>query len=305
MSFESSRLAGVMAPIVTPFRSDESICFASLRDNILAYNKTALCGYMPLGSNGEFLSLSEEESVRVLQTVCKYRAPDKLIAASCGRESVRETLRVIGRFAAEGLELAFLLPPHYFAATMTMDDLLAYYTRVADASPVPLVIYHAPKFAAKLDLPPDWIARAARHENILAFKNSSEREDLLYTNALHGISCQVLSGSIRTFYRGLEGGVCGGVLSAASYLPELCCEVYRLYRAGEREKAQALHARLTAQSDAGIGRMGVRGVKLGMQLRGLSGGHVRCPLHDATQDERDLVAQLFAQYGISRHLETR
>ena len=73
--------------------------------------------------------------------------------------------------------------------------------------------------------------------------------------------------------------------------------------AGERERAQALHARLTAQSDAGIGRMGVRGVKLDMQLRGLSGGHVRCPLHDATQDERDLVAQLFAQYGISRHLE--
>lgn len=49
--------------------------------------------------------------------------------------------------------------------------------------------------------------------------------------------------------------------------------------------------------------MGVRGVKLGMQLRGLSGWHVRCPLHDATQEERDLVTRLFAQYGISRHLE--
>ena len=67
--------------------------------------------------------------------------------------------------------------------------------------------------------------------------------------------------------------------------------------------AQALHARLTTQSDAGIGRMGVRGVKLGMQLRGLSGWRVRCPLHDATQEERDLVTRLFAQYGISRHLE--
>lgn len=304
MSSHSSCLDGIMAPIVTPFRQDESVCFEALRDNILVYNQTALCGYMPLGSNGEFLSLSEDEALRVLQTVCQYRAPDKVIAANCGRESVCQMLRVIRRFAAEGLELAFILPPHYFAAILTLDDLRTYYFRVADASPIPLVIYYAPKFVPQIDLPPAWVAQVARHENILAFKNSSKREDRLYTQALSASTCRVLSGSIRTLYSGLESDVCGAVLSAASYLPELCCEVYRLYRAGEFDKASALHARLAAQSDAGIGRMGVRGVKLGMQLRGLIGGHVRCPLHDASAEEQMCVRQLFEEYRIPQQIKT-
>lgn len=295
--FVYQRLNGIFAPVVTPFDENERIRYDLLEENIRAYNTTQLQGYMPLGSNGEMQGLDDPEAAKILQTVCRVKAPGKVVVGGCGRESAYKTVEFIKMIGGYGLDLAFILPPHYFAQHMKDENLLRFYTKVADESPVPIVIYNAPKFSSGIVLTPELVGRLAAHDNIVAVKNSSTVPNQDYMDAVKG-QCQVLAGNIASLYPGLEAGAIGGVISTASYLPEFCCEVFRLFRAGEKEKAKRLWSFLAEMSAKGIGPMGVPGVKLGMELRGLAGGHVRNPLIDAGPEQKEQIQRLFAECGI-------
>jgi len=298
MVFDYTLLNGIFAPIVTPFDEHERICYEAIRDNIQHYNATALRGYMPLGSNGEFQGLSDEESIRVLEVVCRYKSEEKVVVGGCGRESAYKTVEVIKKIADYGLDLAFVLPPHYFVQQMTEEHLYRYYNRIADESPIPIVIYNAPKFSSGLQVQPSLAARLFKHENIVALKNSSPTRDKDYIDAAAGESFGVLAGNISKLYPGLVDGVIGGVISTASYLPEYCCELFQNFRAGKTEEAEKMYRFLSSLSAAGIGPMGVAGVKLGMTLRGLEGGHVRNPLIDADKEQWLAIKSLFEKNGI-------
>lgn len=298
MSFNSHRLAGIFAPIVTPFDSSERVMLEALRDNILWYNTTNLSGYMPLGSNGEFQGLTDQESTMILDTVCRYKAANKTVVGGCGRESAVNTLEAIRRNADHGLDLAFILPPHYFVSYITDEHLFRYYIRVADSSPIPIVIYNAPKFASGLFLSTSLIAELAGHPNIVGIKNSSLDDDSDYIKVSQG-NIVLLAGNISKLLNALKHGAVGGVISTASYLPELCCKLYESFSSGNMCRAEELSVYLNSLSSKSIGPMGVPGVKLGMTLRGLIGGHVRCPLIDASKEQAAEVARLFKEYKIS------
>ncbi len=290
---------GVYAPIVTPFDQNENISIHSLIDNIEKYNKTSLKGYMPLGSNGEFQGLTDEESFLILDTVFRYKAKDKTVVAGCGRESAFKTLDFIKRAADHGLDVAFILPPHYYLNFMSKDALFQYYTLVAQRSPVPIVIYNAPKFASNLSLGVDLIQELSEHPNIIAMKNSSLEPNINYIRAVpEHVDFSIIAGNVSTFYLGLLEGAAGGVLSTASYLPEYCCELYNDFIQGDYKKAQELHEFLNNVSMQTISRHGVAGVKYGMDLRGFSGGSPRIPLQSISISEQNRIAECFEQFGI-------
>ena len=273
--FDTQRLCGVFAPIVTPFDAKEEIVLVDIAANIMFYNQTDLRGYMPLGSNGEFQGLTDEESLRVLDTVCKYKSNDKLVVAGCGRESAYKTIEFIKRTADLGLDLAFILPPHYFLSKMDDEALSRYYAQIAERSPIPIVIYNAPKFTGGLNLSPELIWLLSQHPNIVAMKNSSNTPNYIYIQATTGMDFCVIAGNIATFYPGLCDGAVGGVLSTASYLPEYCCRLYESFCTGDLDTATELHSFLYELSAATIGPLGVPGVKLGMEMRGLR--DLQCP----------------------------
>ena len=296
--YDYSKLEGIFAPIVTPFYEDESIDLQSLKANIRIYNGTGLRGYMPLGSNGEFQSLTDEESARVLDAVMDSASDDRIIVGGCGRESAIRTVQTIRLYYGHGLDLAFILPPHYFARSFTEKNLENYYLKIAEESPIPIVIYNAPKFSAGLDLTPEFIARLAEHENIVALKNSSTLPDEDYIKAVEGLDFRIIAGSINKLYPSLEAGAVGGVISTASYLPEPCLEIYDLFKAGRKDESEALWKKTAEISRKGCGSMYVPGVKLGMTLRGMYGGHVRNPLYDATEEQKAAVVRLFKDNNI-------
>lgn len=296
--FDITKLQGVFAPIVTPFNKDEEILFDDIAYNIERYNNTKLRGYMPLGSNGEFQGLTDEESFKVLETVCKYKNKDKIVVGGCGRESMYKTVEFIKRTADYGLDLAFILTPYYFLSKMTEDAILKYYLKVADKSPIPIVIYNAPKFSAGINLSPSLIRKMAEHPNIVAVKNSSDTPNSEYVGLTSDLEFSVIAGNIKTFYQGLCDGAIGGVLSTASVFPEYCCSLYEHFRAGDLDEAKNLHSFLHNLSLNTVGPLAVAGVKAGMTLRGLKGGSVRLPLMDATADEYTNIKVWFEKEGI-------
>lgn len=289
---------GVFAPIVTPFQ-DQRIQYGAFVENIERYNATELRGYMPLGSNGEFQGLTDREMLRLLSLMARHKAADKIVVAGCGRESAYATVSFIKRTADYGLDYAFVLAPHYFIDRMTDEAIFAYYSYVADYSPLPVVIYNAPKFSSGYLMNPSLMARLSTHPNIAAMKNSSMHENSDYIGHIpEGTSFSVIAGNIKTFYPGLRAGARAGVLSTASYLPEYCCRLYSLIQQGNIEEAERLHVWLNKVSADTIGKHGVAGVKLGMRLRGYSGGELRLPLLPVPADEEARITAYFEEHQL-------
>ncbi len=292
---------GVFAPITTPFDERDHVSIPSLISNIYKYNETDLKGYMPLGSNGEFQGLTDEESLAILKAVQQCKSKDKTIVAGCGRESSYKTIEFLKQVADYGLDMGFVIPPHYFASRMTNDALKAYYFAVADKSPIPIVAYNAPKFAFNLIINVDLMLELASHPNIVAMKNSSLEPNKTYITALGDrTDFHIIAGNIKTFYPGMCDGTIGGVLSTASYLPEYCCNLYKHFINGNQKGAQKLHEFLNKLSSDTIGMHGVAGVKLGLDYRGLIGGDTRLPLLPIPNEEKRRIMQYLEELGIGQ-----
>ena len=272
------KLSGVFPPFMTPFGESAEVSYNKLAENIEKYNETDLRGYMPLGSNGEFMSLTEEESLKILDVFKGKKAADKTIIAGAGRESAKATLDFINKIADKGVDYATLLPPHYFVAAMTDDVLIKFYTAVADKSHIPIMVYNAPKFASGLLISANVISALASHPNIAGIKDTSKEDISIYIKAAENADFCVLAGTINKFYKTLLQGGVGGVLSIANYLPEKCCQLHQIYLSGDLGKGQKMDEYMRTLSSNAAGKHGVAGVKAAMDLLDYYGGSPRLPL---------------------------
>lgn len=262
--------------MVTPFKEDR-ILFHGLIDNVEKMNRTALAGYFVLGTNGEYKALSVTERFEVLRTVVRCRAKDKVVMAGMGFESTKETIDMVLRAADEGADMASLLMPHFFAKKMTAEVLASYILDVADASPIPVLLYNNPSVASAVTIKADLIDRVKEHPNVIGLKDSSAETYKQNLEASKGKMC-VLAGSANYFLDLLRLGGTGGVLSLANVFPEACARLYTLYKEGKIQEAETLNAELVDLNKEVSGSFGVAGVKAAMDLKGFYGGAPRRPL---------------------------
>ncbi|GAK57608.1 dihydrodipicolinate synthetase [Candidatus Vecturithrix granuli] len=293
------KLSGIFPPCMTIFDEHENVAYDKIAANIERYNQTKLRGYMPLGSNGEFRSLSDEESVKVIDVYQQYTPADKCLIAGVMRESAKATIEFIKRIADKRIDFATILAPHYFVSSMTDDALIKYYTVIADQSPIPIMLYNAPKFSAGLTFSQRIISELAVHPNIAGMKDTSSEDISVYINAVpEGANFYVMAGTINKLYKALEAGAVGGVVSMANYLPEPCCKLQELYEAGNIEEAQKLDVYLRELSSNAAGKFGVAGVKAAMDLLGYHGGAPRIPLLPLSEDKKAALKAVLEKEGL-------
>jgi 4-hydroxy-2-oxoglutarate aldolase len=296
---DQEKLSGVFPPCMTVFDENEEVAYDKIAENIERYNRTKLKGYMPLGSNGEFRSLTDEESVKIIEVYRRTMGKGKTLIAGVGRESAKITIEFIKRIADKGVDFATILPPYYFVGFMTDDALIRYYTRIADESPVPVMMYNAPKFAAGLTFSAALVSVLAAHPNIAGMKDTSREEISTYIDAIpKGVDFCVMAGTIEKFYSGLLQGAVGGVLSIANYLPDLCCKLQELYEAGNHEEAQKLDLYARRLSKNAAGNYGVAGVKAAMDLLGYHGGNPRNPVLPLSGEAKAELKATLQQEGL-------
>jgi len=281
------KLSGVFTPNVTPFLNEE-VVYDKIAENIERYNQTKLKGYMPLGSNGEFRSLTDEESIKIIDVYQKYMSPDKTLIAGVMRESAKATIEFIKKIADKRVDFATILPPHYFVKYMTDEALINYYTTIADQSPVPIMMYNAPKFAANLVFSTNLVSVLSEHPNIVGMKDTSKEDISIYVNAVtKGANFYVLAGTINKLYAGLKVGAIGGVVSMSDYLPDMCCKLQKLFELGKIKEAEKLDVYARELSSRAAGKYGVAGVKAAMDLLGYYGGNPRIPLLSLNDKQKE------------------
>ncbi|AEE96504.1 dihydrodipicolinate synthase family protein [Mahella australiensis] len=291
----NDRLKGVFIPVVTPF-TDQKVDLDKLAYNIQKSNLTSVKGYMPLGSNGEFAHMNDDEQISVFKTVKENMVKDKVLMVGIARQSAYCTIEFGKRIEDMGADFVSVLCPSYFASFMDDSALIRYYTAVADGLSIPVLLYNCPKFASGVTISPEVVRTLSAHPNILGMKDTSSGNIGKYL-AVKDENFDVLAGSITNFLDGLKAGASGGVLSMANYLQEPCCSLYELYVHGRLEEADALSDKLIRLSKNATDKYSVAGVKAACDIFGYKGGEVRNPLADCTDEQREMIKAAFIGAG--------
>jgi 4-hydroxy-2-oxoglutarate aldolase len=274
----SLNLNGVLLPITTPFTADGKIDTAALVKNIHRWNATGISGHVVLGSTGERVHLDEAEYLQVIETARK-ETPDTLsFIAGAGQQSTRGTIEEIKRAAQSGAEAVLVITPHYYRPAITQEVLVSHYTEVADAAPVPLILYSMPDLTG-IKIEPETAARLSEHQNIIGMKDSAnDVAKFRETVKLTGESFAMTIGNGTIFRDALEAGARGGILAVGCVVPELCLEIYRAVRTQESDRASSLQEKLTPLARAVTKTYGIGGLKVALEMAGFAGGAVRAPL---------------------------
>lgn len=271
-------VSGIFPALTTPFESDGSVSLAGLKHNIQQYNRTGLAGYVAMGSTGESVLLSKSEAESVLVTVKEAASRDKKLIAGTGAESTAETIERTKRAAELGYDAALVKTPYYYKPMYKSEVYIAHFRRVADASPIPVLLYSVPQFTG-VALEPKEIAVLAEHPNIIGIKDSSGNvQRVAETVVAVQPDFQALVGSASTLYPSMTVGARGAILALASALPEKCVALYELIHQGQHERARDLHAVILRASKLVVSECGIAGVKYVMDQRGYRGGLPRLPL---------------------------
>ncbi|MGA7852333.1 MAG: dihydrodipicolinate synthase family protein [Candidatus Acidiferrales bacterium] len=293
------KLHGIFVPLTTPFEANGSLALTRLRDNVGLYNKTGLAGYVSNGSTSESVLLKWEEVYRVWETVINAAAPGKILIAGTGAESTAETIEHTHRAAKIGYAAALVRTPSFYKPAMNEHALAEHYLRVADVSPIPVVVYSVPIFT-HVTVEAPLIARVVHHTNIVGIKDSSGNvQGVAAIIAAAPKHFQTLVGAAATLYESLEIGAVGAILALADAFPELCSEIYESSRAGDRAKASALAQKLVLPSKMLGAQYGIGGLKYTLDRLGYYGGPPRLPLQapdePAKQEIDAMLANLMSQ----------
>jgi 4-hydroxy-2-oxoglutarate aldolase len=291
-------LRGVFTPIVTSFDGEGRVAHDRMAANLERWNRTALQGYIVLGSNGEWVFLNEQERLEVLRTARQAIPRDKLLIAGTAAESTVHTIGMTEAAAALGADAAIIVNPSYYKGQMTPAVLAAYYRAVADRSPIPIVIYNLPP-ATGMDLPADLLVELSGHPNIVGVKDTGGNiAKMGETVRRADPSFQVLAGSANFFYPALTLGVAGGVLALANIAPEASVALFDLFQAGRMDEGRALHLRLLPVNLAVTSRWGLSGLKAAMDMLGYYGGPPRLPLLPLEEARRAELREILAEAAL-------
>lgn len=291
-------LTGIFAPMATPF-VDGELDETTLTRNAERWMTTSLSGLVVLGSNGEAVLMSDQESDRAIAAARDAVPPERALIAGTGRESTPATIEATRRAARAGADVALVRTPSFYKGQMTADVFVRHYRDVADASPIPILIYNVTAFTG-VNMLPAAVSRVAEHPGIIGIKESggdlAQIADLIAQTPDEFI---VLVGSAATLYPSLCVGADGAIVAAAAVVPDACVRIFTRVREGRHAEARALQRHLTPLARSVTSVYGVGGFKAALNLAGYPSGDPRPPLPHAPPAALDILrAQLAAIHQV-------
>jgi 4-hydroxy-2-oxoglutarate aldolase len=298
------RFTGVFTPIATPFLADGTIDEKGVRGNVARWLTTPLTGLVVLGSNGEAPQLEDAEADRMLDIVRSEMPRQRPMIAGTGRESTRATIAATRRAAAAGADAVLVRTPSFFKPQMNAAAFERYYLDVADASPVPVLLYNVTVYTG-VNLAPDVVATLAQHPNIVGIKESGgDIGQVAEYVSRTPDDFSVLAGSAATFVHALCAGCDGGVLALAALVPREVVSLVALVAEKRLEEARALQRRLMPLARAVGAQYGVPGLKAALELMGFAAGPPRPPLLPVAPGVVDMLRVQLDALGVFEQAPT-
>ncbi len=296
-------VSGLLPPIPTPFDEREQVAHDRFRANIERWNQYGYSGYVVLGSNGEFVHLTESERWKVIETAREVIPGDMLLIAGASYNATREAIEFARRAASLRADALLVGTPHYYRDQITPAVLLDHYWRIADASPIPILLYSVPQFTG-VALAPETVARLAEHPNIIGIKDSGGNLAMLAEILrLAPSDFNVLTGSAALLHAAMALGAKGAVLAVGCIAAKTCLQIMRLAREGDGVRAAELQLRLLPVARAVTTQFGISGLKAALDLIGFYGGPPRAPLPVPDDKMRAEICAILCVSGLFPELE--
>ncbi|KAL7629640.1 hypothetical protein AAE478_001162 [Parahypoxylon ruwenzoriense] len=290
---------GVYVPTVAFFKENDEVDLETTQRHAVYLAEAGVAGLLVHGSNGEAVHLSREERSLIIKTT--RAALDQSdhhlmpLIAGCGTQSTRETIQLCRDAAAAGANFAIVLPPAYYGSLLNTSKIVQHFYDVADASPVPVMIYNFPGACSGLDLSSDTILQIAKHPNVLGVKltcGNTGKLARVVDGAKPGFF--VAGGSADFILQGLVVGGHGTIAGTANLVPRACVRICELFNAGKLKEARQLQA-IVAKADWIAIQTGFAGVKAALQHFEAYGGNPRKPCGQPSGEGVEMITNGFQE----------
>ncbi|MGI9489111.1 MAG: dihydrodipicolinate synthase family protein [Geminicoccaceae bacterium] len=287
---------GTYTVLVTPFTSDGSAVDTDVLKRLVNWQiEQGIHGLIPLGSTGEFLSISREERQQVTE-ICVTEARGRVpVLIGTGMEATFDAIELSHEAEAMGADGVMIIPPFY--STPTEDELFEHYRRIGEAISVPIMVYNNPA-TANVDLLPSMLARLSQIDAVTMVKEST----LEVTRVRDILECcdgrlTVFAGILgyESFWLGAEGwvAVCSNIV------PQQSARLFELVADhGDREAALALYKKILPIVRWVGGHRYVSASKAALAMMDMPVGEPRAPRLPLPEHERKELAEALGGLGL-------
>lgn len=286
-------LDGVMPALTTPFAEDGSVDHAFLERHTRALMDAGCTGIVALGSLGEVATLDAQEKRAVLRSVVRATTPRRCVISGVAALSTADAVGQARIAAEEGCAALMVLPPYVYSTDAR--EMQAHVSAVMEATALPCVLYNNP-IAYRTDFRPAQVAQlCARHENLVAIKESSaDVRRLTELRALLGPRLKLLMGVDDLIVEGISAGATGWIAGLVDALPHESVRLFELARAGRWEEARTLYEWFLPLLRLDTVPKFVQLIKLVQEQVGLGSARVRAPRLALEGAEREQALELIA-----------
>ena len=299
----AAKLEGIFTPTVVPYDDRGEINEPELRRFLSFLIDKGVHGLYPNGSTGEFTRLSVEERRRIVRITCEEARGRVPVLAGAAEANVKETLAACETYAGYGARAVAIVSPIYYR--LSPESVVAYFTQIAQNSPIDITLYNIPMFATPIDLPT--IRKLAELPRIVGIKDSSG--DLAFMMRM--ISAVRPARPDFSFLTGWEAvlvpmlviGCDGGTHASSNVVPELTRSLFEMTRAGQIEEAMRLQYRILELFDAMLLPFEFPdGFRSAAEMRGFNLGRSRQPLSKSQEADsavlQSVLKCILADFGL-------
>ena len=289
---------GIYAAMATPLARDGEVDPVGVK-NVVDYLFTnGVTGLSILGSTGEGPALTIAQRQRALEATMEATAGRGAVFTGAASSAVSEVIASLKTVTGSGAQGALVPPPYYYR--LDSDGIVGYYERIAEASPVPIIIYNIPVMT-KLQIPPDAVARLIEHPNIMGLKDSGG--DFGYFSTLARIAADydgftLYTGSDAMLASVLWVGGHGLIGGAVNIVPDVLVALYRAYQEGDSARAIALQGDVARAGAAMQVGTFPAAMKAQYALKGLCERYTAAPIPPLTDAEMEQLGMQLAEAGV-------
>ena len=287
---------GSMVALVTPMHEDGALDLEALERLVEFHVEQGTDAIVSVGTTGESATLDEAEHCEVIRRTVEFARGRIPVIGGTGSNSTAEAIRLTRCAMEAGADACLLVTPYYNKPTQ--EGMYLHFKAVAEAVPVPQILYNVPGRTA-VDLLPETVARLAEVSNIVGLKEATGSLDRLEElKALCGDRIDFYSGDDATACEFMLRGGKGVISVTANVAPRLMHEMSRAAVAGDREAAEALDAKLAALHRDLFVESNPIPVKWAVEAMGLIGPGIRLPLTPLSEGFRPKVREAMRLAGV-------
>jgi 4-hydroxy-tetrahydrodipicolinate synthase len=283
-----TRFEGVHVAIVTPFTDSYEVDYERLHELCNWLIDEGVNGLVPVGSLGEYATLTVEERSKVVETVVKAANKRVTVTVGSGAPSTKQAVQWVQHAKDVGADAIMALPPINYRPLR--NEIIAHYKDLSEVG-LPIIAYNNP-LDYPTDLTPELLKEISKFENVVAVKEFSGDIRRVH-KILEETDLEVLTGVDNLAMEGPLCGATGWIAGVPNALPREGVELFRLSREGKIKEATELYRRLLPLFDLDAKPQLVQSIKYMMELAGQPVGPTRPPRLPLSTEDYDQIKKAF------------